>query len=115
MSNDEKRTVAERLVELRGDLSEPSELDRLPIDAIGFRRKKFEMFVDLYVQNFSLEALESLLEFYQSSVGQTVLDGEKKVRQQLPSRIAALVHQLNAGQSALSELPPVSGPSRRPK
>jgi hypothetical protein len=115
MSSDEKRMMAERLIELRGDLHEPGELDHLPVDTVWFRRKKFEMMVDLYEHNFTPETLQALLSFYQSKIGQSILASEKKIRQQLPSRIAALVQQLNAGQDALSELPPISGFRRKPK
>lgn len=106
MALERKRLLASKLLRLTGSADLPSSRDAPDSLAQAMKRlneMQFEAMTDLYVKYFSEEQLNYQLDYYQSEIGQSILETGRAIYAELPPMLASLTEQLNLENSNLQE------------
>ena len=106
MTEDERREAVKRLFELRREFSAGKVREDTP-DAIKEMRgrvheKVREAAAELYVEHFSDEQLNAMLDFYGSELGQSIIETQSLIRDRISERMQDIVGDLNPGSSETS-------------
>lgn len=98
MSQDQKLDMARDLLRTIGAVERPDLGSQSDVHAEmfeDFTKRHLDALVELYVEHFTEEQLQSQLDYYRSEIGQSILAAQSDIKKQYPQMLTKISEQLN--------------------